>query len=62
MMLSQDRFTVVFTVKFKINNVFTIKDSFEGQSNWNMNRITPLDYAMNVCIFIVYVFDDTAIL
>ena len=36
MLLSQDKVTIIFTVKYKINNIaFTTKDSFEGQSNWN---------------------------
>ena len=31
---SQDRVAIIFTVKFKTNNIaFTIKDSFEGQCN-----------------------------
>ena len=34
MLLSQDRITIIFTVKFEINNItFTIKYSFESQSN-----------------------------
>ena len=38
MLLSQDWGTIIFTVKFKINNIaFTIKDSFKGQSNWNVD-------------------------
>ena len=37
-LLSQDTVTIIFTVKFKINKTaFTIKDCFEGQSNWNMD-------------------------
>ena len=33
-LLSQDRVTIIFTVKFKNNNItFTILHSFEGQSN-----------------------------
>ena len=46
------RITTIFNVKFKINNIaFTIKDSFEGQSAWDMNLITPLSYVINICIF-----------
>ena len=38
MLLSQDRVTIMFIVKFRINNIaFTIKGSFEGHSIWNMN-------------------------
>ena len=37
-LLSQDIFAIIFTVKFKTNNIaFTIKHSFEGQSNWKMD-------------------------
>ena len=33
-LLSQDKVTIIFTVKYNISNIaFTIKDSFEGQSN-----------------------------
>ena len=36
--LSQDRVTIIFTVKFKIYNIaFTLTSSFEGQSNWNID-------------------------
>ena len=36
MLLSQDKVTILFSVKFEIDNIdFTIKDSFEGQSYWN---------------------------
>ena len=32
MLLSQDMVTIIFTVKYQINNIiFIIKDSFEGQ-------------------------------
>ena len=52
MLSSQDMFTIIFTVKFEINNIaFTIKSSFEDQSNWNMNWITLLCYAMHICLF-----------
>ena len=52
MLLSQDRVTIICTAKFKINNIaFTIKDGFEGQSNWNMDKITQLGCAINVCLF-----------
>ena len=37
MLLSQDRVTTIFTVKFRIDNItFTIKKCFEGRSNWNI--------------------------
>ena len=37
-LFSQDRVTLIFTVKFKTNSIaFTMKHSFEGQSNWNMD-------------------------
>ena len=50
MLLSQYRVTIIFTVKFKIDNIaYTIKGRFEGQSNWNMDQITPLGYAINIC-------------
>ena len=52
MLLSQDRITIIFTVKSKVNNItFNTKYSFECQSNWNMDKITPLGYAINICIF-----------
>ena len=51
-LLSQDRITIIFTVKFKINNIaFNIKISFEGQSNWNMDWSTPLQCVINICLF-----------
>ena len=37
MLLSQDRVTMIFKVKFTINNIASgIENSFEGQSDWNM--------------------------
>ena len=37
MLLSQHRVTIIFTVRFVINNIaYNIKESLEGQSNWNM--------------------------
>ena len=36
-MMVQDMVTIIDTVKFKLNNEFTIKGSFEGQTNWNRN-------------------------
>ena len=51
MLLLQDRVTITFIVKFKINNIaFTIKDSLEDQSNWNIDWITPLVYVINICL------------
>ena len=62
MLLSQDRIIIIFTVKFEINNIaFTLKDSFEGQSNWKMNWITPSDYAMHLCTFHFLCLYDTVI-
>ena len=38
MLLSQDRVSIIFPVKFEINNIdFTIKGSFEGQSDLNVD-------------------------
>ena len=38
MLLSQYKVTKIFIVKFNIDNIaFTIKDSLESQSNWNMD-------------------------
>ena len=43
---------MLFTVTYKTNNVtFTIKGSFEGLFNWNMNEITPPGYAINTDVF-----------
>ena len=57
MMLSQHWVTIIITVKFKkINIAFTLKGSFEGQSNWNIDKITLLGYAINICIFYRFVF------
>ena len=59
MLLSQDRVTIILTVKFKINNTaFAIKGSFEGQSIWNFDWIIPLHYAINICILFECVLDD----
>ena len=38
MLLSQDRISKIFIVKFEINIIaINIKYSFESQSNWKMN-------------------------
>ena len=52
MLLSHNRVTTTFTIKFEINNITsTIKDSCEGYVNQNTNEIAPSDYAMDICIF-----------
>ena len=51
-LLSHDRATIIFTLKVKMNIIaFIIKGSFEGRSNWNMDWITPYDFAIDICIF-----------
>ena len=53
MLLSQNIVAIICIVKFRINNIaFTIKCSFEGHSNWNMENmdwITPSCYETNIC-------------
>ena len=52
MLLSQKRVPIICIVKFRINNkVFTIKGSFKGHSNWNIDLITPSGYETNICMF-----------
>ena len=51
MLLSQIIATMIFTVKFKRNNLpFTIEDILKGEFNWNMYEITPPCYVINICI------------
>ena len=58
MLLSQDRITTIFTVKFEMNNIaFTIKGICEGHFNWNMDEIAPSDYAMDAYLYIyIYIY------
>ena len=51
MLLSQIIGTMLFTVKFKRNNLpFTTEDILKGEFNRNMYEITPPCYVINICI------------
>ena len=62
-MLSQIIATMISTVKFERNNLpFTIENVLKGEFNWNMHKITPPCYVINICILHDYISNNIVFL